>query len=215
MLIQTNGRPSRTEICLGDVGGLAMSLGSAGELGTLGRALAAQALGPVTDAASLRAFVSGYRSGLLEPVELPAICQAFQHAARFEVRELIALDQRLAQEPALRHFSVASQAVGRGTLRRLRPLRGERLVTRYWQAIQGGRAHGWHTLVYGVVIAIYSLPLRPGLISYGQQTLRGFVESAGCRLGLATESRLALARDLGAGLPQAVARLLAADVVGD
>jgi len=41
-------------------------------------------------------------------MELPAIVAAFQHAARGELKELVALDQRLAQDNAIRKFALAS-----------------------------------------------------------------------------------------------------------
>ena len=36
-------------------------------------------------------------------------------------------------------------------------------------------ANAWHTLVYGVTLALYSIPLRQGLLGYGYQTMRGFI----------------------------------------
>jgi len=39
-------------------------------------------------------------------------------------------------------------------------------------------------LVFGVFLAQYSLPLRQGLILYGQRTLGGFLDSAGASLRL-------------------------------
>ena len=79
---------------------------------------------------------------------------------------------------ALRDFASASQRVGRAQLQKLRPLRDERMVQRYLAAVEGGQAHGWHTLVYGMTLVLYSLPLRQGLLGYAQQTTRGFIHAA-------------------------------------
>jgi urease accessory protein UreF len=57
-------------------------------------------------------------------------------------------------------------------------------VQRYLAAIEDGRARGWHTLVYGISLAMFSLPLRQGLQNYAEQTQRGFIESAARSLRL-------------------------------
>jgi hypothetical protein len=63
-------------------------------------------------------------------------------------------------------------------------LRDLRLLRRYESAVLRGQAYGWHTLVYGVVLAIYSLPLRQGLVGYANQTVNGFLRTGAARLGL-------------------------------
>jgi len=52
--------------------------------------------------------------------------------------------------------------VGQSQLKRFRSLRDHRLVQRYLKAVGEGRAHGWHTLVYGITLSVYSLPLIQG-----------------------------------------------------
>jgi len=132
----------------------------------------------VRDVPSLRGFLTWYRTELLVPVEMPAIRRAFEHACRHEVRELLELDRGLRKEARLRRFADASKAVGRAQLWRLLPMRDQRLVRRYWHALEAGQASGWHMLIYGVVLSVFSLPLRQGLLNYGRQTLAGFVSSA-------------------------------------
>ena len=44
--------------------------------------------------------------------------------------------------------------------------------------MENKEAHGWHTLVYGMTLVLYSLPLRQGLLGYAQQTTRGFIQAA-------------------------------------
>lgn len=132
----------------------------------------------VRDLPSLRGFLTWYRTELLVPVEMPAIWRAFDHAGRHQVRELVELDRSLQGETRLERFAGASKAVGRAQLWRLLPMRDQRLVRRYWRAIEDGEANGWHVLVYGVVLSLFSLPLRQGLLNYGRQTLAGFVGAA-------------------------------------
>ncbi len=162
----------------------------------------------INDLPELRTFLQTYHARILQPLELPAIQRAFLHAGRNELRELIALDQELSREPALKNFASASRHVGQGQLQRLRPLRDERLVQRYLAAVERGEAHGWHTLVYGMTLAVYSLPLRQGLFGYAQQTTRGFIQSAAVSLALSKTDCETLFDELGAGLSVGVESLL-------
>lgn len=132
----------------------------------------------VRDRRSLAAFLEAYRTSLLVPLEWGAILQAHGHATRHQPRELIGLDAALAGEPLLRQFLEPSCRVGQRQLNRLRGLRDVRLVQRYRQAIEEGRARGWHTLVYGVWLAVFALPQRQGLLNYAERTLDGFIENA-------------------------------------
>ena len=71
-------------------------------------------------------------------------------------------------------------------------------------AVERGEAHGWHTLVDGVTLAIYSLPLRQGLLGYAQQTT---VRFPAIRLTLAQTNRsasTAILAQLANGFPAAV-----------
>ena len=173
----------------GDPAALAEQLGPVADLGTL-HLPAVSPFGQVTSVGALRRFLEQYQAQVLVPVDLPAIHRAFDHASRNELRELIALDQELRAQPALREFAAASGVVGRAQLRRLLPLRGLRLVRRYFEAVERGEARGWHTLVYGLMLSLYSLPLRQGLVGYGRQTLYGFIQAAAGPLALTeVESR--------------------------
>ena len=73
------------------------------------------------------------------------------------------------------------------------PLRDERVVQRYLAAVESGEAHGWHTLVYGLTLVVYSLPLRQGLLGYAHQNHARFHSRGGT-----------LAATHGGGLPCAV-----------
>jgi len=209
MVKQTQLALSDAAEWLGDWHPLADQLGSTDGLVTLGSVSASLQLGPVHDLPSLRQFVRHYQSQILLPFELPAIQRAHGHAARHEVRELVALDLSLAEQPILSHFATASRRVGQSQLQKLRPLRDQRVVQRYLNAVENGGANGWHTMVYGLTLAVYSLPLRQGLLGYGHQTTRGFIYSAARMLRLSEHQCRTLFDGLCAGLPEAVEALLA------
>lgn len=187
MIAGTNSAPSSPTELLGELHPLLEQLGSPEDL-TLTGTMPAAGFRQITDVPALRQFLDTYRAQILVPVELPAIVAAYGHASRGELRELLALDARLAQEPALRPFAAASFRVGQRQLSKLRPMRDQRLVRRYLEAIAAGQARGWHTLVYGVSLAMFSLPLRQGLQHYTEQTLRGFIQSSARPLRLAEKA---------------------------
>ena len=193
---------------LGDWHPLADQLGSANGLVTLGSVSATLRLAPVQNLPALRHFLREYQTHILLPFELPSIRCAHGHATRLEVRELVEFDCGLTVEPLLHHFAAASHRVGQYELRKLRPLRDERVVQRYLRAVESGRANGWHTLVYGLTLAVYSLPLRQGLLGYAHQTTRGFIYSAARNLRLSAHQCRAVFDSLCASLPAAVEALL-------
>ena len=131
------------------------------------------------DAPSASGFLQNYLTHLLLPVELPAIAEACGHAMRRELRELVAQDHRLTTQMGVTPFASPSRRIGRFQLARLRPLRDERIVRRYLAAVESGRAEGWHTVVYGLTLALYSLPLRQGLLHYAQETLATLAKNCG------------------------------------
>ena len=197
---------------LGDAHPLVQQLGSADGLASL-HALADSLLAcPINDLSGLRSFLRSYHLRILLPCELPAIQVAFAHASRNEIRELIGFDRQLVNEPTLRDFSSASRRVGLAQLQKLRPLRDERGVQRYLAAVESGEAHGWQTLVYGMTLVLYSLPLRPGLLGYAHQTTRGFIHMAARSLQLREVDCRALFDELCEPLPAAVEQLLAKSV---
>lgn len=196
------------EALFGDPRQLLEQLGPAEAMSAFELAVTPEPLHQVTDTAALRSFLRRYQSELLAPVELPAILKAHGHALRYELRELIALDLRLAGEVALRDFATASQRVGKAQLKRLRLLRDQRFVQRYLQAVQTGEAHGWHTVVFGIVLALYSLPLQQGLLGYALQTTRGFIGAAARRLNLSESDCARLMEEMERETQASVARLL-------
>jgi urease accessory protein UreF len=214
MVKQTQVSLSDAAEWLGDWHPLAEQLGSAEGLVALGSIALLLRLPPVQDRPSLRQFLHRYHSRLLVPFELPAIQAAHGHAERNELRELVALDRELAREPVLQSFASASRRVGQAQLRKLRPLRDQRIVQRYLQHVDVGEAEAWHTLVYGLTLAIYSLPLRQGLLGYAHQTTRSFIYSAARKLRLSERDCRDLFEEHCADLPNSVERLLDRPGVG-
>ena len=197
---------------LGDLHPLVEQLGSTHGLAALGEVSASLRIAPVHDLSTLRCFLRDYHREILLPVEWPAIRRAFDHASRHEVRELVEFDRQLGREPVLKPFAEASRRVGQCELEKLRPLRDERMVRRYLEAVGRSEADAWHTLVYGLTLALYSLPLRQGLIGYGFQTTRGFIYAASHALRLSERDCRALVQELCAGFPPALEQLLAQNV---
>ena len=140
--------------------------------------LAGAASEPFTSLAALQNFLDAYLTQILLPLELPAIAEACQRVRRGQTRELIAMDRQLAGEARLAPFASASRKIGAVQLQRLKPLRDERTVQRYLSAVESGRADGWHTLVYGLTLAVYSFPLRQGLLHYARETISGLALAA-------------------------------------
>jgi urease accessory protein UreF len=114
---------------------------------------------------------------------------------------LIAYDSQIAREPVLEPFARPSRRAGQNQLKRLRPLRDHRLLQRYLRAVEEGRADGWHTLVLGLTLSIYSLPIRQGLVLYERQTLQGFVLAAARSLHLTLRECRAILDELCSDLP--------------
>jgi urease accessory protein UreF len=193
---------------LGDWHPLAEQLGSTDGLVTLSSVSELWSARPAHNLASLRQFLLNYYRRVLVPLELRAIGSAHGHAVRNETRELITLDQHLGGEEILSTFAAASRRVGQYQLRKLRPLRDQRVVQRYLSAVEVGQAHGWHTLVYGVTLAIYSLPLRQGLLGYAHQTTRGFIYSAARSLCLSESQCRRVFDSVSRDLPEQIESLL-------
>lgn len=199
---------SEAESLLGDFRALLGQIGSPG-------------VGLVSDspfwASSLEAprdlgqFLENYLARLLLPCELPAIVAACGHAQRGELRELLAHDHRLAAPLLPTPFAAPSRRMGWLQLARLRPLRDCRVVQRYLAAVESGQAHGWHTVVYGVTLAVFSLPMRQGLLYYSQETLSVLASAAGRSKSFGQSELNEMLSALLARLPGAVEAALAGE----
>jgi urease accessory protein UreF len=186
-------------------------LGSPDEATAINSAAFAASLINIRTPDQFRDFLTTFQTKTLANDELPTILRAYNHALRNEVRELIALDRSLKDIFPNEALANASERVGRNQLRRMRALKTERVVTRYWDAVHKKEAHGWHTVVFGVVLAVYSIPLRQGLNHYGNQTIRGFLEAGAAALRLRAPEVAELESSLLTGMPALVERALASE----
>lgn len=197
---------------LGDTRALAEQLGSAEELTTLGAHALAGQLTRVHSVAALREFLIGYRERTLAGHEFIQICRAWSHASKNELRELVALDQGIGSDPEWKEFMVPSHNVGKRQLNKMRLLRDNRFIQRYRQAVLDGKAHAWHTLVYGVVLETYSIPLRQGLLHYGVKTVNGFLGNAARALDLTSQICGELENEIVLGIPAVIEEAIAAQM---
>lgn len=191
------------------VADLLEQLGSMEDLVSITAAGALLREAPVSNVEGLAVFIETYLEQILAPIELPAIYKSSFHASHGQCRELIALDRSVASQLVLDQFSSASRQVGQLHLQRLRPIRGERTVQRYVRAVEQGEATGWHTIVYGITLALYSLPVRQGLMHYAYRTMGGFVRAAARSLPLTESDCRDLVQDMCEDLPQAIESTLA------
>jgi len=205
-------QPERNELSeAADLRALEEQLGSPEEATAIGSEAFASALVDIRTAEQLRDFLTALQGKTIAQDELPTILRAYNHARRNEAREIIALDRSLKDSFPNEALANASERVGRNQLRRMRGLKTERVVTRYWEAVHKKEAFGWHTVVFGVVLAVYSIPLRQGLNHYGQQTIRGFLVAGAASLRLRAAEVIALESSLLVGLPGIVEQALASE----
>jgi urease accessory protein UreF len=208
-MLEQSQQPERRALSeAADLRALEEQLGSPDEATAINSAAFAASLTNIRTPDQLRDFLTQFQSKTIAQEELPTILRAYNHARRNEVREIIALDRSLKETFSNEALANASERVGRNQLRKLRALKTERVVTRYWDAVYKKEAHGWHTVVFGVVLALYSIPLRQGLNHYGQQTIRGFVEAGATSLRLPATEMNALENSLLADMPAIVERAL-------
>jgi urease accessory protein UreF len=170
----TAGLANAAEI-LGDVRELSLQLGPRRRL-DIGDGQPAWT--EVNSVPALRDWVEHYSAESLAAREWPVIIRAWELARTSKARELLALDREWGASARQAPFSEASFRVGRRQLNKLRGLRHERVIARYLQAIDAGEASGWHPIVFGIVLAVYHVPLRSGLLQFASQTLTGMVTAA-------------------------------------
>lgn len=189
--------------------GLAERLGSAQELTSLSHSAYAHQLTRIHSLPALREFLERYRDEVLAPHELRCIARAAEYAGQNHLKELLALDEELGRSEQVQEFQLASRHVGKRQLNRMRPMKDLRVLQRYRDAVNEGKAYGWHTLVYGLVLSTYSIPVRQGLLHYGRQTLGGFIQSAARPLDLSEDACIDLQNELSLSLPPLIQQTLA------
>lgn len=192
-----------------DLRALEEQLGSPDEATAIGSEAFAASLTHIRTPDQLREFLAHFQAKTIAQDELPTILRAYNHARQNQAREIIALDRSLQGTFGNDALASASERVGRNQLRKMRGLKTERVVTKYWDAVYRKEATGWHTVVFGVVLAVYSISLRQGLNHYGQQTIRGFLEAGAASLRLRALEVSAMETSLLADMPAIVERALA------
>jgi hypothetical protein len=159
--------PATGEELAGEAAALTRALGSPDTLASL------TALAELIDAPrpvslpDVRAFLARYRERLLTPVELPAIRDAFEHARRGEAG-VVELDRRPPPRSAGPHSRMPAD--GSAALRCDGFGLRDRTLRRYLRAVENGEATGWHVVVFGLLLALFALPLRQALVHYAART---------------------------------------------
>lgn len=146
-----------------------------------------------------------YTFEVLVPSELTVIRDAYGFTERGQALELIELDQRLQKGFRMPAFAAASVQTGQRQLIQLKPLRDHRVVQKYIRSVDSGEAKGWHTVVYGLTLAVYSLPLVEGVLNYAEQTLFGLAGAATAGHGCNGDSAEKILRPLLGELPAFIA----------
>ena len=127
---------------------------------------------------TFQAFLQQYHRDVLLPIELPILYQAYCHAAHSRVRELIDLDLSLAEEPLFQVFARNSERIGKWRLKQLESLKEQRCIQRYLKAVDRKDAFGWHLIVHGISLAVYSKPICQGLVHYAHFSVQALMHSA-------------------------------------
>jgi len=210
---QTSGLPASGSILRGDASSLLRQMAVDETLPELGMAASAFRGREIKTIEDLRRHSLEYQTQVLHGIEFPVVIRAWQFASHYGARELSLLDRELSNKPELQTFAAASQRVGRIHLKRLRPLRDHRVVQRYLAAIERGESKGWHMVVFGLILSVYSIPLWQGLMHYGCASIRGFL-GAGSGVRGGTETALAaLEEEANLRMPGAVSDAVASSGV--
>ena len=136
----------------------------------------AAGLGALSSWIEFESWLGDYAGEVIVGRDWPLVIRSWEFTRVGRARELIGLDQSWNpdESPAMRE---ASWRVGRRQLSRMRPLQDQRVVQRYLAATEAGSARGWHPLVYGVVLAVYGIPLRQGLMHYSVHAASGWSDA--------------------------------------
>jgi urease accessory protein len=129
------------------------------------------ALGLVTDADSMQRHILAHVWPALVHFELPVVRLAQEAARKLDHAALVELDDIVDATKATRELREASRATGRQRLRALIAADSSPALVAFAQAVEEDRAHGHHSVVYGIGMA--ALPVNALLTSWAYQTLSG------------------------------------------
>ena len=133
-------------------------------------------LGLVHDADSMMHYLERHLWPALIHFELPVVRYAQEAALRDDATSLIALDACVDATKTARELREASRSTGRQRLQALRENAASPILDRFAQAVEGGRSHGHHAVVYGIGMA--ALPPQAVLTSWAFQSLSAVCLSA-------------------------------------
>ena len=194
---------------LQDVSELAQRMGTEGVVGPADEGLIGVFDSSQIDSpASLRQFLARYRDTVLVPVEMPTIAAACFMVGRGELRELLELDKEIARRADWQPFADASRWVGSCHARSMRGMKDHRTVWRYCEAVRTKEAHGWHLIVYGIVLSAFSIPLRQGIANYCERTLAGFIDAVAKTRGFPSREVKSLKAEVSAELALEIDRVM-------
>ena len=169
------------------------------------------------EAASAEGMSGDFQRALMASVtgeDWPTIIRAHEAASRGDWRGLLALDREWGARPGrCGKVAEASYRAGQRQLGRMRPMRDVRVVQRYLEAVEAGTARGWHPVVYGMVLAVHSIPLRQGLAHHAMRmasVMARALPTGKGREGRDAPLREAFESEVAARMPQALDRVLGA-----
>jgi len=126
-------------------------------------------MGIVRDAESMTHYLRQHLWPMLVYFELPAIRFARQAALKGDLNDLIELDGCVDASKTARELREASRATGRRRLHAFCETGLSPILTAFVRAVEQGRAHAHHTVVYGLGLA--GLPQQVVLASWAFQSL--------------------------------------------
>lgn len=106
----------------------------------------------VRDADGLARFITAHLEGAAGPCDAVAAALAARHAVDDDIAALVALDARLEAMKPVPEFRVASQQMGRQTLRVAVALRDDVVIAGLASAVAHGLAAGHHAVVFGATL---------------------------------------------------------------
>jgi urease accessory protein len=132
--------------------------------------------GLVHDAESMTHYLEQHLWPMLIHFELPVVRFAREAALNDDDAALIALDACVDAAKTARECREASRATGRQRLHAFCDTGASPILTRFAHAVEEGRAHAHHTVVYGIGLA--TLPRQALLTSWAFQSLSAACLSA-------------------------------------
>jgi urease accessory protein len=132
--------------------------------------------GLVRDAESMAHYLDHHLWPMLIHFELPVVRFAQEAAQKGDETALIALDACVDATKTARELREASRAIGRRRLQAFCDTGASPILTAFARAVEEGRSHAHHTVVYGTGLA--ALPRQALLTSWAFQSLSAVCLSA-------------------------------------